>query len=81
LRFIRFERAPVLRELEVALEDDAVNSREHGDDLSGKLGDEVRQRLRVLLRAGAPNQPVPGGRTLFLLVLLGCGSAAFGGVE
>ena len=39
---------------EVALEDDAVEAREHGDDQAGKLGDEARQRLHgVLLQVGS----------------------------
>jgi hypothetical protein len=36
----------------VALEDDAVEALEHGDDQAGKPGDEARQRLHgVLLQA------------------------------
>ena len=62
---------------QIALEDHAVKAREHGDDQVGKLGDEARQRLHgVLLRVGATFQPHSGGRTLFLLILLGCGLAA-----
>ena len=38
---------------QMALEDDAVEAGEHGDDEAGKLGDEARQRLHgVLLREG-----------------------------
>jgi hypothetical protein len=51
---------------EVTLEDDAVEAGEHGDDQSGKLGDEARQRLYSVLRSvGAPANPiVTGGRRL-----------------
>ena len=44
---------------EMALEDDAVEAGEHGDDQAGKLGDEARQRLHgVLLRNGARANPI-----------------------
>src|SRR5579885_283441 len=35
---------------EVALEDDAIEAGEHGDDRSGQLGDGARQRLHGVLR-------------------------------
>src|SRR5262249_55501136 len=44
---------------EMALEDDAIKTGEHGDDQTGKLGDEARQRLQgVLLRSGARANPI-----------------------
>ena len=46
------------RQGEMALEDDAVKTGEHGDDQAGKLGDEARQRLHgVLLRKGLVQTP------------------------
>ena len=46
------ERRP-LGDGQLALEDDAVEAGEHGDDQLGKLGDEARQRLHgVVLRIG-----------------------------
>jgi hypothetical protein len=50
----------------VALEEDAVEAGEHGDDQAGKLGGEARQRLQgVLLRVGASAIPIlTGGRRL-----------------
>ena len=48
-----FEGRPV-GDGQIALEDDAVKARQHGDDQAGKLGDEARQRLHgVLLRVRA----------------------------
>src|SRR5262249_23769857 len=49
---------------QVPLEDDTVETGEHGDDQAGKLGDEARQRLHgVLLRTGAGANPIlAGGR-------------------
>jgi hypothetical protein len=51
---------------EVAPEEDAVEAGEHGDDQSGKPGDEARPRLHgVLLRVGASANPIlTGGRRL-----------------
>ena len=47
-----FEGRPV-GDGQVALEDDAVKTREHSDDQLGKLDDEARQRLHgVLLQGG-----------------------------
>src|SRR5262249_38801640 len=43
---------------QMTLEDDTVETGEHGDNQAGKLGDEARQRLHgVLLREG-PEQPL-----------------------
>ena len=51
---------------QVALEEDAIEAGEHGDDQAGKLGDEARQRLHgVLRRVGASANPIlPRGRRL-----------------
>ena len=63
---------------QMSLEDDAVETGEHGDDQAGKLGDEARQRLHgVLLRKGLV-QTLFWRRTPFLLILFGCGYAALG---
>ena len=46
------------RQGQMALEDDAVKTGEHGDDQAGKLGDEARQRLHgVLLWKGLVQTP------------------------
>ena len=51
---------------QIALEDDAVEAGEHGDDQVGKLGDEARQRLHgVLLRVGASSNPILAGERRF----------------
>src|SRR6516165_1371779 len=56
-----FEGRPV-GDGQIALENDAVKAREHGDDQTGKLGDEARKRLHgVLLRHGAHSNPILGG--------------------
>ena len=47
------------RQGQMALEDDAVKTGEHGDDQAGKLGDEARQRLHgVLLQKGSSTNPI-----------------------
>ena len=47
------------RQSEMALEDDAVKTGQHGNDQAGKLGNEARQRLHgVLLRKGAATNPI-----------------------
>jgi len=47
-----FEGRPIGKG-QVALEDDAVKTREHSDDQAGKLDDEARQRFHgVLLQVG-----------------------------
>ena len=46
------------RQGQMTLEDDAVETGEHGDDQACKLGDEARQRLHgVLLRKGLVQTP------------------------
>ena len=64
---------------QIALEDHAVKAREHGDDQVGKLG---RRSATASSWRSPPGwghfQPHSGGRTLFLLILLGCGFAALG---
>jgi hypothetical protein len=46
----------------VALEDDAIEAGEQGDDQGGQLGGEARQRLHgVLVRVGASANPILTG--------------------
>jgi hypothetical protein len=46
-----FESRPV-RDEQVALEDNAIKTREHSDDQTGKLDDEARKRLQGVLLQG-----------------------------
>src|SRR5262249_51358897 len=66
----------------MALEDDAVETGEHGDNQAGKLGNEARQRLHgVLLWNGAGATRILKEKRRFFLSLFGCGYAALGAAK
>ena len=73
-----FESRPV-GDGQVALEDDAVKTREHSDDQAGKLDDETRKRLHgVLLQGGCLDNTILKAECRFCSCFFCCGSAALG---